>query len=86
MVRPRALFAVVSVPVAQGFFDVPPFCFPDNVEKSVGMNIKLRLAEEEEMEGPTLELVFTEGEMLLKEKELRGDEQQRFCTESTGKD
>lgn len=56
------------------------------MEKSVGMNIKLRLAEEEEMEGPTLELVFTEGEMLLKEKELRGDEQQQLCTESSGKD
>lgn len=62
------------------------FSFPDDVEKSVGMNIKLRLAEEEEMEGPTLELVFTEGEMLLKEKGLRGDEQQRLCTETSGKD
>lgn len=72
--------------VARGFSDVSPFCFPDNAEKSVGMNIKLRLAEEEEMEGPTLELVFTEGEMLLKEKELRGDEQQQPCTESSGKD
>lgn len=83
--RTRALVAVVSV--AQGFLDVPPFCFADNVEKSVGMNIKLRLAEEEEeMEGPTLELVFTEGEVLLKEKELRGDEQQQLCTESSGKD
>lgn len=60
----------------------------DNVEKSVAMNVKLRLAEEEEeeTEGPTLELVFTEGEMLLKEKELGGEEEQQFCTQSAGKD
>lgn len=38
------------------------------------------------MEGPTLELVFTEGEMLLKEKELGGDEQQELYAESSGKD
>lgn len=50
------------------------------------MNIKVRLTEEGEMEGPTLELVFSEGEMLLKEKELRGDAQQQPCAESSGKD
>lgn len=52
------------------------------------MNVKLRLAEEEEeeTEGPTLELVFTEGEMLVKEKELGGEEEQQFCTQSAGKD
>lgn len=82
--RTRAPFAVVSL--AQGLLDVPPFGLPDNVEKSVGMNIKLRLAEEDEMEGPTLELVLTEGEVLLREKELRGDEQQQSCTEPSGKD
>lgn len=51
------------------------------------MNVKLRLAEEEEeTEGPTLELVFTEGEMLVKEKELGGEEEQQSCTQSAGKD
>lgn len=51
------------------------------------MNVKLRLTEEEEeAEGPTLELVFTEGEMLLKEEELRAEEQQHFCTQPAGKD
>lgn len=63
-----------------------PFRFLDNVDKSVGMNIKLHLTEEEETEGPTLELVFTEGEVLLKEKELGGDEEQQFSAEPSGKD
>lgn len=52
------------------------------------MNIKLRLAEddEEEMDGPTLELVFTKGEMHLKEEEERGEEEeQQLCSEGSGK-
>ncbi|TNM91852.1 hypothetical protein fugu_018864 [Takifugu bimaculatus] len=54
----------------------------DNVEKSVGMNIKLRLAKEEVgVEGPTLEFLLSEGEALVRE-----EEQQQFCTESSGKD
>lgn len=65
----------------------PPFYFPDNVEKSAGMNIKLRLAKEEVgVEGPTLEFLLSEGEALVKEEELRGEEQQQFCTESSGED
>lgn len=70
-----------------GFSDVLPY-FPDNVEKSVGMNIKLRLAREEVgVEGPTLEFLLSEGEALVKEEALRGEEQeQQFCTESSGKD
>lgn len=57
------------------------------MEKSVGMNIKLRLAKEEVgVEGPTLEFLLSEGEALVKEEELRGEEQQQFCTESSGKD
>lgn len=61
------------------------------MEKSVGMNIKLRLAEEEELEegaagGPTLEFVFEKDGVLLKEEEegedLKGRRQQQFCTQA----
>ncbi len=61
---------------------------PDKAEKPVGMNIKLRLAEERELEegaarGPTLEFVLEKEEVLLKEEqeeELRGQSQQQLCT------
>lgn len=54
------------------------------------MNIKLRLAEEEELEegamgGPTLEFVFEKDGVLLKEEEeedLKGRRQQQFCTQT----
>lgn len=65
----------------------PLYC-PDKVEKSVGMNIKLRLAEEEELEegaagGPTLEFVFEKDGVLLKEEEdLKGRRQQQFCAQT----
>lgn len=63
----------------------------DKTDKPLGMNIKLRLAEEGELEegasrGPTLEFVLEKQEVLLKEEEeedeeLRGRQQpQRFCT------
>lgn len=63
-----------------------PLYYPDKTEKSVGMNIKLRLAEEEELEegaagGPTLEFVFEKEGVLLKE-----EEQQQFCTKATDND
>ncbi|XP_028274016.1 ER degradation-enhancing alpha-mannosidase-like protein 3 [Parambassis ranga] len=58
----------------------------DKTEKPVSMNIKLRLAEEGELEegparGPTLEFILENEEVLLKEEEeeeLRG--KQQFCT------
>lgn len=84
--RPAHAQMVVVSSVLGGFLDVPPCYFPDNVEKSVGMNIKLRLAKEEVgVEGPTLEFLLSEGEALVKEEELR-EEQQRFCAESSGTD
>lgn len=53
------------------------------------MNIKLRLAEEEELGegaagGPTLEFVFEKEGVLLKEEEeeLKGRRQQQFCTQA----
>lgn len=54
-----------------------PLYYPDKREKSVGMNIKLRLAgEEEELEGaaagPTLEFVFEKEGVFLKEEETVG--------------
>lgn len=57
------------------------------------MNIKLRLAEEGELEGgaargPTLEFVLEKEEVLLKEEEgdeLRGQSQQ-FCTKAAEND
>lgn len=61
----------------------------DKTEKPVSMNIKLRLAEEGEMEadsGPTLEFVLENDEVFFKEAgedELRGkpqSEQQQSCT------
>ncbi|XP_070787233.1 ER degradation-enhancing alpha-mannosidase-like protein 3 [Enoplosus armatus] len=68
----------------------------DKKEKPVGMNIKLRLAEEGELEdgaarGPTLEFVLEKEEVLLKEEdedELRGQRQsqQQLCTEAAGND
>lgn len=56
------------------------------------MNIKLRLAEEGELEegasrGPTLEFILGKEEVLLKvedEEELRG--QQQFCTKTAEDD
>lgn len=53
------------------------------------MNIKLRLAEEGELEdgaagGPTLEFVLEKEEVLLKEEEE--ESQQRFCTKAAEKD
>lgn len=56
------------------------------------MNIKLRLAEEGELEegasrGPTLEFILGKEEVLLKvedEEELRG--QQQFCTKAAEDD
>ncbi len=59
------------------------------------MNIKLRLAEEEELEGgagrgPTLEFVLEKEEVLLKEEEedeLGGQRQsQQFCTKAAEDD
>uniref|UniRef100_A0AAQ5ZXB4 alpha-1,2-Mannosidase n=1 Tax=Amphiprion ocellaris TaxID=80972 RepID=A0AAQ5ZXB4_AMPOC len=67
-------------------------------EKPVSMNIKLRLAEEGELEegaasGPTLELVLENDELLLKEEveeDLRGErqsqQQQHFCSKATEDD
>lgn len=71
-----------------------PLYYPDKVEKSVGMNIKLRLAEEEELEegaagGPTLEFVFEKDGVLLKEEEeedLKGRRQQQFCMQAPDTD
>lgn len=79
--RPAHSSLLVGSSLVGAFLDVPPY-FPDNVEKSVGMNIKLRLAKEEVgVEGPTLEFLLSEGEALVRE-----EEQQQFCTESSGKD
>ncbi|XP_035813257.1 ER degradation-enhancing alpha-mannosidase-like protein 3 isoform X2 [Amphiprion ocellaris] len=70
----------------------------DKTEKPVSMNIKLRLAEEGELEegaasGPTLELVLENDELLLKEEveeDLRGErqsqQQQHFCSKATEDD
>ncbi|XP_068190579.1 ER degradation-enhancing alpha-mannosidase-like protein 3 isoform X2 [Antennarius striatus] len=64
----------------------------DNPEKSFGMNIKLRLTEEGELEegaagGPTLEFVFEKEEVLLKEEMLGGQRnQQRLCAEVSEND
>uniref|UniRef100_A0A8C4GDY8 alpha-1,2-Mannosidase n=1 Tax=Dicentrarchus labrax TaxID=13489 RepID=A0A8C4GDY8_DICLA len=64
-------------------------------EKPMGMNIKLRLAEEGELDegeerGPTLEFVLEKEEVLFKEEELRGQlqsqQQQQFCTRVTEND
>lgn len=70
-----------------------PLYYPDKTERSVGMNIKLRLAEEEELEegaagGPTLEFVFEKEGVLLKEEELQGQRRlhQQFCTKATEND
>ena len=59
---------------------------PDKKDKPVGINIKLRLAEEGELEdgasrGPTLEFVLEKQEVLLKE-EQEGRAQQQFCTKA----
>lgn len=66
----------------------------DKTEKPVGMNIKLRLAEERELEDgaakrPTLEFVLEKEEVLLREEEeeeLRGQSQQQFCTKASEND
>ena len=58
------------------------------------MNIKLRLAEEGELEGgaargPTLEFVLEKEEELLEEEILRGEQksqQQQFCAKATEND
>uniref|UniRef100_A0A3B4TRI5 alpha-1,2-Mannosidase n=1 Tax=Seriola dumerili TaxID=41447 RepID=A0A3B4TRI5_SERDU len=64
-------------------------------EKHVGMNIKLRLAEEGELEegaarGPTLEFVLEKDEVLLQEEELgeerQSQQQQKFCAKATEND
>uniref|UniRef100_A0A3Q0SRQ6 alpha-1,2-Mannosidase n=1 Tax=Amphilophus citrinellus TaxID=61819 RepID=A0A3Q0SRQ6_AMPCI len=66
----------------------------DKMEKPISMNIKLRLAEEGEMEGeaadgPTLEFVLENDEVILKEvgeEEIRGkqqSEQQQSCTKES---
>lgn len=68
--------------VVQGFLDVPPFYFSDNVEKSIGMNIKVHLTEKEEVEGPISEFLLTEEEVLLKEEEVRGEEQSELCSKT----
>ncbi|KAF3848931.1 hypothetical protein F7725_015428 [Dissostichus mawsoni] len=59
-------------------------------EKPAGMNIKLRLAEEGELEdgaarGPTLEFVLEKDGMILKEVEEEAQHKQ-FCTEATEDD
>ncbi|KAM8743906.1 ER degradation-enhancing alpha-mannosidase-like protein 3 isoform 1-T1 [Acanthopagrus schlegelii] len=58
-------------------------------ERPVGMNIKLRLAEEGELEdgaagGPTLEFVLEKEEVLLKEEEE--ESQQPFCAKAAEND
>ncbi|XP_022624381.1 ER degradation-enhancing alpha-mannosidase-like protein 3 isoform X4 [Seriola dumerili] len=67
----------------------------DKTEKHVGMNIKLRLAEEGELEegaarGPTLEFVLEKDEVLLQEEELgeerQSQQQQKFCAKATEND
>lgn len=75
----------------------PPHC-PDKTEKPVSMNIKLRLAEEGELEegatrGPTLEFVLEKDKVLLKEEEeeefggrQRQPQQQQFCTKAAEND
>ncbi|XP_034403388.1 ER degradation-enhancing alpha-mannosidase-like protein 3 isoform X1 [Cyclopterus lumpus] len=70
----------------------------DKTKKTLGMNIKLRLADEEELEdgsarGPTLEFVLEKQEMFLKEEEeeeLRQQQQQpqqrQLCSKAAEKD
>ncbi|KAK2888411.1 ER degradation-enhancing alpha-mannosidase-like protein 3 isoform X2 [Channa argus] len=66
----------------------------DKTEKTVGVNIKLRLAEEGEVEeeaakGPTLELVLAKEDVLLKEEEeLKGEQNSQWqsCTKATVND
>ncbi|XP_060930193.1 ER degradation-enhancing alpha-mannosidase-like protein 3 [Limanda limanda] len=68
----------------------------DKVDKPFGMNIKLRLSEEGELEdgearGPTLEFILDKEELLLQEEdELRGEQpsqqQQQFCSKATEND
>ncbi|KAG7223889.1 hypothetical protein INR49_015145 [Caranx melampygus] len=68
------------------------FLFSHKTEKPPGMNIKLRLAEEGELEegaasGPTLEFVLKKDGVLLKEEEERhSQEQQQFCAKATESD
>ena len=68
---------------------IGPHC-AGKTEKPAGMNIKLRLAEEGELEdgaarGPTLEFVLEKDGMILKEVEQEAQHKQ-FCTEATEDD
>ncbi|XP_034565877.1 ER degradation-enhancing alpha-mannosidase-like protein 3 isoform X2 [Notolabrus celidotus] len=63
----------------------------DKKEKPIGVNIKLRLAEEGELEdgtarGPTLEFVLEKEQFLIKEEDEEEfehrEQQQEFCTEA----
>ncbi|XP_076025284.1 ER degradation-enhancing alpha-mannosidase-like protein 3 [Genypterus blacodes] len=62
----------------------------DKTERPMGMNIKLRLAEEgESVGGTTLEFVLEKGEMLLEEEEVEDEpeaerqSQQQVCTKAS---
>ena len=77
-------------------FSVFPPPSPDKIDKPFGMNIKLRLTEEGELEdgearGPTLEFILDKEELLLQEEdELRGEQpsqqQQQFCSKAKEND
>uniref|UniRef100_A0A673B731 alpha-1,2-Mannosidase n=1 Tax=Sphaeramia orbicularis TaxID=375764 RepID=A0A673B731_9TELE len=77
----------VLVPILR--FTGSLFCV-DKSERPVGMNIKLRLAEEEELDegatrGPTLELVLEKGEVLIGEDVDVGQQrsqQNKMCTKA----
>lgn len=71
------------------FIGCPSHC-PDKTENTVGINIKLRLAEEGELEegaarGPTLEFVLEKEQALLKEGGERSSQQQS-CTKAAEND
>lgn len=94
LILSRMLFFSLLSFLTLHFVGSPPH-FPDKTEKTPGMNIKLRLAKEGELEegsgsGPTLEFVLNEDGVLLKEEDLgeqrHSQEPQQFCAQATESD